>query len=182
MNIDGLIKKYPIRQIGFFVPDCIEAAKKHNAIFGSGPYLVVENMEMQKVLHRGKPAELNHSCCFGMWGDVQVEFCQQNSEGDSYYKDTYPDFTSQGFHHFAIFSDDVEETIKEFESLGYALGTRMVVGGDDSTNSEMLVVMIDCRKDFNCFIEVYPPPEPLYSMIRDMAKDWDGMTDVIRSV
>ena len=180
MDINGLIKKYPVRQIGFFVPDCVEAAKKHNAIFGSGPFLVAENMEMLNVMHCGTPANLNHTCCFGMWGDIQVEFCQQNSEGDSYYKDTYPDFTSQGFHHFAIFSDDVEETIKEFEACGYEVNTTMTVAGDSETNDEMLTVFIDLRKDFNCFIECYPPPEPLYSMIRDMAKDWDGKTDVIR--
>lgn len=182
MDINGVIKKYPVRQIGFFVPDCREAAKQHNAIFGSGPFLIVENMEMQKVLYRGQPSRLNHTCCFGMWGDVQVEFCEQNSDGPSYYKDTYPDFSSRGFHHFAIFSDDVEETAKEFEALGYEVGTRMTVAGDSDTNDEMLTVMIDVKKDFNCFIEVYPPPEPLYSMVRDMAKDWDGKTDLIRTL
>lgn len=182
MNSDDIIKKYPVRQIGFFVPDCIEAAKRHNALFGSGPFLVVENMEMQKVLYKGQPAKLNHSCCFGMWGDVQVEFCQQNSDGSSYYKDIYPDFSSQGFHHFAIFSDDVEKTIQEFENSGHKVNTSMVVEGDSDTNEEMPTVMIDLRKDFNCFIEVYPPPEPLYSMIRDLAKDWDGKTDLIRTM
>lgn len=182
MDINGIIKKYPIRQIGFFVSDCREAAKRHNALFGSGPFQYVGNMEMQEVIHKGVPARLNHSCCFGMWGDIQVEFCEQNSDGPSYYKDTYPDFTSQGFHHFAIFSDDVPTTLKEFESLGYEVNTTMTVAGDDETNDEMMTAFIDLKKDFNSFIEVYPPPEPLYSNIREMAKDWDGKTDLIRTL
>jgi hypothetical protein len=36
--------RHPVRQIAFFVADVVAAARRHSAIFGSGPFYVAEHI------------------------------------------------------------------------------------------------------------------------------------------
>ncbi|MFD2136543.1 hypothetical protein ACFSLT_18030 [Novosphingobium resinovorum] len=81
----------PIRQIAYFVPDVRAAARAHSAAFGSGPYYVADHIALTRAVHRGVERELDHSSAYGQWGEVMIEFCQQNNPGPSAFHDLYPE-------------------------------------------------------------------------------------------
>lgn len=173
MSIENIFRKYPIKQIGYFVPDIKEAALRHSAMFGSGPFLVSEHIPLNLCMYRGKPAELDHSSCLGQWGEIQIEFCQQHNPGPSYFTDLYPN-GKQGFHHVALWVDDLIASMKEFEALGYEISTYAEIG-------DMGFAMVDCIKDLGHLIEIYEPDSvrAIYDSVKKVAQDFDG-TNVLR--
>ncbi len=168
-------KPTPIRQIAYFVPDIIAAAKAHMAQFGSGPYYVAEHIPLTSSFHRGVPAELDHSSAYGQWGDVMVEFVQQNNDGPSVFRDMYPD-GGQGMHHVALIVDDIVSAMAQFEQAGHekALYAEVAPG--------VGFAMMDCVATLGHFVELYEPTPQLlavYDLVRNAAADFDG-TDPIR--
>lgn len=89
----------PIRQIAYFVPDVRVAAARHAALFGSGPYFVAEHIPLRKALYRGREGRLDHSSAYGQWGELMVEFVQQNNPGPSAFHDMYPEGSGRGGIH-----------------------------------------------------------------------------------
>jgi hypothetical protein len=73
----------PIRQIAYFVNDERTAAEQHSRLFGSDPFSLLENIELGSVAHRGQRAEFDHCAAFGQWGELNLEFTQQNAPGAS---------------------------------------------------------------------------------------------------
>ena len=110
----------PIRQIAFFVPDAGAAAKAHHAAHGSGPFLLAENIPLARATYRGQPAHLDHSSAYGQWGDVMVEFVQQNNPGPSVFHDLYPEGSGRyGPHHVAVFVEDADAAADQWAAAGY---------------------------------------------------------------
>ena len=164
-----------IRQIAYFVPDAVAAARAHSAMFGSGPYYVAEHIALSLCLYRGRAAELDHSSAYGQWGDVMIEFVQQNNDGPSVFHDMYPD-GGQGFHHTALIVDDITASMRAFEDAGHETGLYAKVAG-------MAFAMMDCRGSLGHFVELYEPTSGLlgvYELVRSAAEGWDG-SEPIRS-
>ncbi len=170
-------RHHPVRQIAYFVDDAAGSAQDHHLLFGSGPYFVVENIELAVCLHRGQPSTLDHTSAYGQWGGVMVEFCQQNNPGPS----VFHDHRSSGkgdIHHVAIMVENLRTAISEYEAAGYetALYAELVSG--------QAYAMIDCTQALGHFIEIYEPSEALvgfYSLVRSASEGWDGNA-VIRSL
>ena len=169
------IAKLPVRQIAYFVPDIVTAARAHSRTFGSGPYFVAEHIPLSLCRYRGEPAELDHSSAYGQWGDVMVEFVQQNNAGPSVFLDLYPD-GGQGMHHVALIVDDMRAEISRFEKAGHeaALYAEVAPG--------VGFAMMDCVAELGHFVELYEPTPQLlgvYDLVRSAAQGFDG-TDPIR--
>ncbi len=49
---------HAIRQVAYFVPDVKLAARRHAALFGSGPYYVAVHIPLTLSEHRGRAAPL----------------------------------------------------------------------------------------------------------------------------
>jgi hypothetical protein len=165
-----------IRQVAYFVPDAAQAARAHSAMFGSGPYYVAEHIPLSLCRYRGREATLDHSSAYGQWGDVMIEFVQQNNDGPSVFRDIYPD-GGQGFHHIALIVDDIKASIRAFEAAGHETGLYAEV------SPGVGFAMMDCRRTLGHFVELYEPTEPLlgvYDLVRSAAQAWDG-SDLIRS-
>lgn len=166
--------KYPIRQIAYFVPDIEAAARRHAALFSSGPYYVIHSAALSLCEYRGNPVELDHSSAYGQWGEVMIEFVQQNNSAPSVFKDLYP--SGQGFHHVALIVDNLEQTRREFEAAGYPTALYAEAGTD------VAFAMMDTVKDYGHFVELYEPTPlvtTLYDTVKSAAVDFDG-TDLIR--
>ena len=58
-------RKYPVRQVAYYVPDVREAAKAHSANFGSGPFFVAEHIPISLCRYRGKPGVFDHTSAYG---------------------------------------------------------------------------------------------------------------------
>lgn len=165
------------RQIAYFVPDAAAAARAHSAMFGSGPYYVAEHIPLSLSRYRGQDAELDHTSAYGQWGEVMIEFVQQNNDGPSVFRDMYLAGGGQGFHHVALIVDNLPASMAAFEAAGHATGLYAEV------SPGVGFAMMDCRETLGHFIELYEPTEALrmvYGLVRSAAQDWDG-SDPIRS-
>jgi hypothetical protein len=167
--------RHPVRQIAYFVPDVVDAARRHAAAFGSGPYYVAEHIPLTLSEHRGRPAPLDHTSAYGQWGTVMIEFVQQNNEGPSVFRDLYPGAES-GIHHIALIVDNLQATMHDFQSKGYPTGWYAEVAPGVGFS------MMDCTRDYGHFVELYEPTPVLlgvYELVRSASEGFDG-TDLIR--
>lgn len=169
----------PIRQIAYFVPDIRAAALRHHALFGSGPYFLAENIPLKAAVHRGTPRPLDHSSAYGQWGDVMIEFVQQNNPGPSAFHDLHPEHSGrEGIHHVAVFVDDVDQELERYRSAAFETALRAEM------NDGFVFAFVDTVATLGHMIELYAPLPQLtgfYAMVADTAKSFDGV-DVIRSI
>lgn len=169
----------PIRQVAYFVADVRAAAMRHHALFGSGPYYVADNIPLRLCRYRRREAVLDHSSAYGQWGEVMIEFVQQNNSGRSAFHDVYPEGSGrEGLHHVALFSDDLEADIVRYGADGHdlALYAEMATG--------FPFAMIDTVAAYGHMIELYPPEPSLagfYAQVADAARDFCGV-DVLRPI
>jgi catechol 2,3-dioxygenase-like lactoylglutathione lyase family enzyme len=160
----------PVRQIAYFVNDAAAAARKHHEIHGSGPYFVASNIPLSLCRYYGEPAHCDHTSAYGQWGEVMIEFVQQNSTDPSCFTDLFPN-GRQGLHHIALFVDDLAEAISGFEDAGHPTALYAEVP------SGQAFAMMDCVADLGHFIELYEPTEGLlgfYELVRNSARNWNG--------
>jgi len=175
----ALFLQQPVRQVAYFVPDVIAAAQAHSTLFGSGPFFVAEHIPLTLCRHRARPAELDHTSAYGQWGEVMIEFVQQNNPGPSAFHDLYPEGSGRsGFHHIALIVDDLQAARREFSDSGLteALYAEMSDG--------FAFVMVDDVARHGHMIELYEGVSALtsfYTMVKDAAKGFDG-ADPIRPI
>jgi hypothetical protein len=166
-----------VRQIAYFVPDIRVAAERHAASFGSGPYFVADHIPLRRVLHRGREATLDHSSAYGQWGELMIEFVQQNDAGPSAFRDMFPG-GGEGLHHVALIVDDfaATRTHLEAEGMATALYAEMMDG--------FAFAMMDATARYGHMIEIYegvPVLTGFYDSVREASIGWDG-GDVLRPI
>ena len=164
--------RHPIRQVAYFVADVREAARRHHALFGSGPYFVADHIPLRRAMHRGVERPLDHSSAYGQWGEVMIEFVQQNNAGPSPFHDMFPEGSGrEGLHHVALFADDVAAELSRFEREGHA--TAAVA----EMNDGFTFAFVDCVATLGHMIELYAPAPQLtgfYAKVREAAETFRG--------
>jgi hypothetical protein len=169
----------PVRQIAYFVADVRVAALAHHQLFGSGPYFVADNIPLRRTLHRGVETPLDHSSAYGQWGEVMIEFVQQNNPGPSVFHDLYPEGSGgEGIHHVALFEDDLDAAIARFEDAGHGVAL------DAEMNDGFRFVMVDCVATLGHMVELYRPVPQLtgfYEQVAGAAKSFKG-GDVLHTI
>jgi catechol 2,3-dioxygenase-like lactoylglutathione lyase family enzyme len=169
----------PVRQIAYFCADAREAARRHSELFGSGPYFLAENIPLARAVYRGADADLDHTSAYGQWGDVMIEFVQQNNRGDSAFHDLYPEGSGKyGLHHIALFADDAELEVKKWSERGFQAVFKGVMA-DGFT-----FFFIDTVEMNGHMVEIYEDEPRLvgfYDYVRKAAENWDG-SDVVRTI
>ena len=166
----------PYSQIAYFVADVRHAALDHSRTFGSGPFFVADNVQLPFCEYRGQPAKWNITSAFGQWGDVQVEFMQQDDPSASIFRDVFPaDSGRFGLHHIAFIVDDMWDVAKALGQKGspIALHARMENGIE--------ALMVDTIRSNGHMLELYEPTQPLlelYDFIRGQSRNFDGSDPV----
>ncbi len=165
-----------IRQVAYFVPDIEAAARAHTAQFDSGPFFVFRNVPLNSSIHRGVEQRFDHSSAYGQWGDVMIEFVQQHGDESSAMHDLYPAGSGRfGLHHMAVFVDQLDAAISDFEERGLALAQL------SQTNDGTRFAFVDGSASFGHMIELYEPSDALlgfYRMVRDASANWDGSNPI----
>lgn len=161
---------WPIRQVAYAVPDPVEAARRHSAIYGSGPFFRADHVPVREYRYRGEPGEFDHSITIGQWGDLMIEFFVQHNEGASHVRDLFPERSDSqgGFHHVAIIPTESEAAIARFTEMGFEVASSFVVGNENGFE----VAMIDTRAMNGHMIEIYADCEPVraaYALCREAA-------------
>ena len=161
----------PIRQIAYYVPDVREAAERHSKLFGSGPFFVVDSMVLSRSKHRGVERPLDHSAAIGQWGDLMIEFDQQNDEDPSIFHDLYPAGSGRyGIHHVAMIVDDLDAAVADCVKSGFEIAFDAELNG-------LPFVMADAISTYGHFIELYPGLPVIlgiYEKVRKAAEGFDG--------
>lgn len=149
-NNDSLFQRYPIRQIAYFVSDIYEAARQHSKMFGTGPFFVSESVELSNSVYRGRPVNLDHSAAIAQWGEVMLEFNQQNDAGPSYFRDVYPAGSNRfGLHHVAIIVDDYAVGKQHCEKAGFEVIF-------ETEANHVPYAMTDATGTLGHMVEIYP--------------------------
>jgi len=162
-------KHSPIIHHGFFVEDAKDFAQKHHDLFGSGPFVVLENTQAD-VTFRGEHSITDITIVTGWWKESAVEIIQQHSDNASYLNEN----GRYGFHHIDIFVEDVEAACKEFEAFGNSI---------QMYNFELEgfpFAYIDARDTLGFYIEVNQSMDFMSGLAKQLAVGWDGETDLFR--
>lgn len=160
-----------VNQVAYAVTDIRGFATKHSRLYGSGPFLMIEDFEMSCNL-RGKDVTFTVDVAFGQWGEMQVEIMQQKSSGPGIVHDLYPEGSGRsGIHHLCSIVDDLDSATAEFEVAGYEVAVRasMPLG----TN----VVHIDTAPTLGHFTELYTYTDEvrwLYEGVKAASIGFDG--------
>lgn len=141
----------PVRQVAYFVEDVRAAALAHHCLFGSGPYFVAEHIPLRRALHRGVDRLLDHSSAYGQWGQVMIEFVQQNNAGPSAFRDVYAE-GQWGIHHVALFVDDIAAELARFAAAGHAVAL------DAEMSDGFRFAFVDTIASFGHMVELSPRP------------------------
>ena len=157
-----------VKEVGMVVPDIKAAIKRHNEVFGSGPYILMENFSLDKYVYKGVESDFVISEAHGYYGDFFVEFVQQHSSSPSYYTDVN-DMSKIGFNHLHLYVEDMKEAMNAAESLGYEINSYAV------NNGRICLAMIDMRKDIGYMIKVYDfNTKKMHDNVRKLGQNWDG--------
>jgi hypothetical protein len=166
----------PIRQIAYFVGDVRAAAARHAALYGSGPFFILDVPPLAAV-HRGREVIFDHTPAFGQWGTMQVELIQQNNGGTSIFHDLFPEGSGRtGLHHIALFVDDLERSVEAFSKAGHLEAMRLT-----NPRNNVTVVMMDTVSLYGHFVEFYEPVAALtelYDLVAAAAVGYDGSNPV----
>jgi hypothetical protein len=160
-----------IVQIGYYVNDIEAAAKKAYATFGTGPFFIYKHIELSDVSYRGQKTELDHSSAYAQAGPLMIEFTQQHNNALSTYTDMYAD-GEEGFHHVAIFVDNLADEMSRLASKGCETVTHYF-----TRDGNVEVAFIDTRAIFGHMVELYKPVDALsrfYAAVEKSVKNWDG--------
>jgi hypothetical protein len=160
----------PVVQVGYLVPDIESAVRKWVERVGAGPFYIYEHFKPALILHRGKPAQWDHSAAFGQWGSVQLELIKVHSMSPATLSEQFS-ATAHRLHHLTWFSDDVAQESARLAALGWpeVMRMRMNTGTPSAFN--------DARADLGHLIELYPRANLVaahYDAIARAAVGWDG--------
>lgn len=162
----------PVRQIAYCVRDVRQAALRHSALFGSGPFFAIDYHALP-VLYRGKEAVFEHSAAIGQWGSIQVELMQDNGSAPSILSDLYDkESAAERVHHLAIIVDDLESAVASFKKSGHSEAMRVSI-----PHARLNVVFMDTVSTFGHFIELYEPVPAIsniYESVAQAAIGFDG--------
>jgi len=156
--------------MGFYVEDAKAYAQHHHELYGSGPFVVMENIPAEMIF-RGKEVTFDLTFYTGWWRNLSVEIIQQN--------DDQPSFLSEngryGFHHIAIGVSDVQKACKEFEAAGNSVQIY------NFTIPQFKFAYIDARNTCGYYVELNPEMDFMSQVVRGWAEDWDGKSDLFRN-
>jgi catechol 2,3-dioxygenase-like lactoylglutathione lyase family enzyme len=107
----------PISHVSYVVEDIERAVDFWVAMFGAGPFHVLERIEFDAIEHRGGPATLDHSAAFGQWGAIAVEL-QQVYDAQPAELAARVAGGAPRVNHIAYISPDVEADSRRLEQAG----------------------------------------------------------------
>jgi Glyoxalase/Bleomycin resistance protein/Dioxygenase superfamily len=157
-----------IIQMRHIVIDIASAVDRWVDSFGAGPFFTQQNLNIP-VEYRGTPSDLDMHVALGQCGPVQIELVQIAGEKSSVYRDMYPDGRT-GFHHVAMFVDNLGKSIENYAADDSTLGAIGDFGGCG-------FAYVDTRPSVGFFTELYEDKPFMRGFCRNIAtasQGWDG--------
>jgi len=172
MSKSEIVSKHtPLYHLGFYAEDAKAFAQQHHDLYGSGPFIVMENVPSTVNFH-GKDVTTNITVATGWWKDMAIEIIQQNSDNPSYLNEN----GRYGFHHICFGVSDVKGAVKEFEEAGCPVQMY------NYDRADFPFAYIDARTTSGYYIELNPNMDPMSQLVKKWAADWDGETKLFRTL
>jgi hypothetical protein len=133
-----------INQLGYIYKDIKKQAKILEGNLGFPKFAFLEN-KPTKYNYRGKETTVQTTIGFSRSLNVQIELIQLIS-GECIFKE-FIDAGKEGLHHFGVFVDDVDSTVKEYVERGYSVVHEGITAGVQK------IAYIDTYNDFGVYIE-----------------------------
>lgn len=112
---ETLLNKYGVKQLGYYVRDINDAANVMARLLGAGPFVDAGESTPERCVYRGKESTMTTRVALGQFADMQIELIEVTSEGPN----VYSEMGHYGLHHLCVRTDDLAQTIKEFEDAGF---------------------------------------------------------------
>lgn len=167
----------PVRQVGYVVRD-IEAAMRHWATLGVGPWFYKETIESTEFRYYGQASRLPAlSIALANSGDLQLELIQQRDDAPTLYRDTLMR-NGECAQHVAYWTmDHFDAWCAKLLTLGYLEGHAGRMGARRGRYAYFL------RPEFpSAMVEISESTggkAEYFAKVRDASLHWDG-TDPIR--
>ena len=163
-----------IVQTCYVVPNLELACTEFNRAFGLGPFLGGDaELVLENHRYRGQPAPpIRLKGVFVQSGDMNIELVQVLSDGPCAFTDMYPERTSTGVHHQALFAENYEARKAAFIECGYPVVSEFEIEALGTA-----ICYLDTRSLNGHMIELYeenPIIRGMYAQTREAAGTWDG--------
>lgn len=161
--IAAMAGRYDIAQLAYIVDDLEDAARRHSAIFGSGPFIDFGRIPLE-IEHGGRSMPLGLHSAFGQWGDIQVELIRPDADADIFVGSARPAPGTIGCHHVAVFAREGDGLIETMQDQG--IDRHMIVR---PAGTDIRAHFMDARAALGHFIEVYEPSaivSRIYALVR----------------
>ena len=109
----------PVYQLGYVVRDVEATCKHYQSIFGIGPFDIIDEVDMDGAILRGRPVNTRIKVALGKSDKVEIEFIQP-LQGKNPYTE-FLETRGDGIHHLGFMVDDMEPWFKEFADIGLEL-------------------------------------------------------------
>lgn len=168
----------PVRQVGYVVRD-IEAAMRHWAALGVGPWFYKAKIESTEFRYYGQDSRLPQlSIALANSGDVQLELIQPRDDAPTLYRDTLAR-NGECAQHVAYWTmDRFDDWCRRMLELGYVEGHAGRMGAKRGRYAYFL------RPDLpSAMIEISESTggkAEYFAQVREAALQWDGVTDPVR--
>jgi glyoxalase/bleomycin resistance protein/dioxygenase superfamily protein len=164
-----------VHHYGYTVPDLEKAIHNAVAMYGIGPFLMIENVPLEDVTSRGEPAAFAHSTAFAQWGDIRIELSQIHQCAPARVRDAFA-ASGPGVNHVAWTVSSLVQAGERLEDAGAPSFVSASLG-------DISFVFHDSSAVWGHNVELHldsPAFHGFFEQIRDMSVDWDGR-DPIRS-
>ena len=163
-----------VMQIAYVVESMDAALENWLRKIKAGPFFVFRSLEILNGRYRGAPTDVDLDVALGFSGSVCVELIQQNCQSPSVYRELL-DNKGSGFHHWALFTESIDEEIARYErqSNALAFSGAVAIGGRFAymdTTAEL--------GGMTELIEATPVVRELFANLEDAARAWDGADPV----
>lgn len=162
--IQGLLNKYGVKQLGYYVESLERSAELFRTMLGTGPFVDLGVSEPETLLYRGKESAMRSRCALGYLGTMQIELIEVQTEEP----DVYKELGHYGLHHICIWADDVDQVIQDFTNADVDIVMEMI------SSQGLKVVYFDARETLGSFIEVNAPLTQLAEGIQALSAKDDG--------
>ena len=109
------LKIEAFNQIGFIVRDVEKAAKSWEALFGIGPFQILERAP-EETIYKGKKEIFQIKNALARIGSLQLELVEV-IQGNCCQKD-FLEESGGGLHHLAVFVEDIDEALNVVKEHG----------------------------------------------------------------
>ena len=163
----------PIRQLGNVVPD-LDAAVADWLALGVGPWFVMRDVTRRDGRFRGAPCEARMSLAFANSADMQVELIAPLDDVPSAPYEFLRAGRS-GLHHIAYWTDRFDDVVADAVDAGWQL---LQTSGGRSAYFEFP----DGHQPLVEVMELNDRTRWLTDVVREAAREWDGVTEPVRSL